>query len=93
MKHLAFLGLLISTLIAPIQARAQQYDPAMNCVRFPDIPNPGAELQYLLSHPGVRVCPGENPNPSGQSGVLEQISRDRVSNTTAQICAMNGLRC
>ena len=93
MKRLACLSLLIPALIAPIQVQAQQYDPAMNCVRFPDIPNPGAELQYLLSHPGVRVCPETNPNPAGQTAVLDQISRDRANNTTMQICAMNGLRC
>ena len=93
MKRLAFLGLLIPALITPMQVQAQQYDPAMDCVRFPEIPNPGAELQYLLSHPGTRVCPGPNPDPAGQTSVLEQISRDRVDNTTMQICAMNGLRC
>jgi hypothetical protein len=93
MKRLAFLSLLIPALIAPIQVQAQQYDPAGNCVRFPQIPNPEAELQYLLSHPGIRVCPGQNPNPAGQTGVLEQISRDRANNTRSQICAMNGQRC
>jgi hypothetical protein len=93
MKRLALLSLLIPTLIAPIQVQAQQFDPSMNCVRFPQTPNPGAELQYLLSHPGARVCPGANPNPGGQTAVLDQISRDRANNTTLQICAMNGLRC
>ncbi len=93
MKQLAFLGLLIPALIAPIPGLAQQYDPAMNCVRFPQVPNPDAELRYMLSHPGVRVCPGSNPDQAGQARVLDQISRDRVSNTTTQICAMNGRRC
>ena len=93
MKRLAFLGLLIPTLIAPIQVQAQQYDPARNCVKFPQQPNPEAETQYLLSHPNTRVCPGPNPNLAGQRDVLEQISRDRVNNTTSQICAMNGRRC
>ena len=89
MKHLAFLSLLIPAVIAPIQVQAQQYDPAGNCVRFPQIPNPEAERRYMLSHPNIRVCPGPNPNPAGQTGVLEQISRDRVINTTNQICAMS----
>jgi hypothetical protein len=93
MKRLAFLSFTIATLIAPIQVQAQQYDPARNCVRFPQIPNPDAELQYLLSHPNIRVCPGPNPNPEGQRGVLGQISTDRVNNTRTQICAMNGQRC
>jgi hypothetical protein len=88
MKRLAFLSLLIPTLIAPIQAQAQT-----GCVRFPQPPNPEAELRYLLSHPGTRVCPGPNPNPAGQRRVLEQISNDRVNNTRTQICAMNGQRC
>jgi hypothetical protein len=93
MKRLAFVSLLIATLIAPMHAQAQQYDPARDCVSFPQRPNPGAELQYLLSHPGARVCPGPNPNSAGQTGALDQISRDRVNNTRTQICAMNGRRC
>jgi hypothetical protein len=93
MRRLAFLGLTIATLIAPIQLQAQQYDPAGNCVRFPQHPNPEAETRYLLSHPTIRVCPGQNPDPAGQRAVLQQISRDRVYNTRTQICAMNGQRC
>jgi hypothetical protein len=93
MKRLAFLSFTIATLIAPIQVQAQQYDPASNCVRFPQIPNPEAELQYLLSHPHTRVCPAQNPDLSGQRRVLDQISTDRVNNTRTQICAMNGQRC
>ena len=49
MKRLAFLSFTIATLIAPIQVQAQQYDPAGNCVRFPQNPNPEAELQYWRS--------------------------------------------
>jgi hypothetical protein len=93
MKRLAFLSFTIAALMAPIQVQAQQYDPAMNCVRFPQPPRPEAELPYLLSHPGTRVCPGPNPDPAGQNGVLGQISNDRVNNTRTQICAMNGQRC
>ncbi len=93
MKRLAFASLLIPTLIAPLQSHAQQYDPARNCVVFPQQPNPEAETRYLLSHPNVRVCPGANPNPAGQNDVLDTISRNRVTNTTNQICAMNGGRC
>jgi hypothetical protein len=84
MKRLAFLSFAIATLIAPIQVQAQT-----RCVRFPQPPNPEAELRYLLSHPGAVVCPGPNPNLAGQRGVLEQISRDRVNNTRTQICAMS----
>jgi hypothetical protein len=93
MKRLAFLSFVIAASIAPIQVQAQQYDPARNCVRFPQPPNPNAELQYMLAHPSIPVCPGPNPNLSGQREVLDQISRDRVNNTRTQICAMNGQRC
>src|SRR5215475_14882733 len=88
MKRLAFLSLAIATLIAPMQAQAQT-----DCVRFPQPPNPDAELRFLLSHPGARVCPAPNPNLDGQRAVLDQISRDRVTNATTQMCAINGVRC
>ena len=71
---------------APFQVEAQT-----GCVRFPDPPNPDAELRYLLSHPGARVCPGPT-SQAGQARVLDQISTDRVNNTARQICAMSG-RC
>ena len=87
MKRRAFLSFTIATLIAPIQVQAQT-----GCVRFPNPPNPEAEVRYVLSHPGVRVCPGPNPIRAGQAAVLEQISRDRVINTHNQICATSG-RC
>jgi hypothetical protein len=51
MKHLAFLGFVIATLMVPIQVQARQ------CVTFQGPPNPEAELRYILSHPGVVVCP------------------------------------
>ena len=57
MKRLAFLSFTIATLIAPIQVQAQT-----GCVRFPQPPNPEAELRYLLSHPGAVVCPSGRPN-------------------------------
>ena len=58
MKRLAFLGFAIATLMAPIQAQAQQ------CVRFRGPPNPEAELRYILSHPGVVVCPSPGATPN-----------------------------
>jgi hypothetical protein len=60
MKRLAFLGFTIATLIASIQAQAQQ------CVTFPQPPNAEAELRYLLSHPGVRVCPATQNDPQAE---------------------------
>ena len=93
MKRLAFLSFAIATLIAPIQVQAQQYDPVRKCVRFPETPNPEAEIRWLNSHPPTPVCPAQNPNLSGQADVLNQISTDRVNNLRTQICAMNGGRC
>jgi hypothetical protein len=58
MKRLAFLSFTIATLIAPIQVQAQT-----GCVSFPQPPNPEAEVRYLMSHPGTRVCPGPTHDP------------------------------
>jgi hypothetical protein len=93
MKHLAFLSLTIATLIAPIQLQAQQYDPANQCVRFPQRPNPEAEIRYLTSHPGVRVCPGQNPDPEGQRRALEQGATDVGAANARLRCSMSGRIC
>lgn len=90
MKHLAFLSLTIATLIAPIQVQAQQYDRARNCVRFPQIPNPEAETRYLISHPGVRVCPGANPDPVGQAETVGRGMNKGYDNTMSIIRAQRG---
>jgi hypothetical protein len=66
MKRLAFLSFTIATLIAPIQVQAQT-----GCVTFPQKPNPEAEVRFLISHPGARVCPGVTQNPE------EEIQRQR----------------
>ena len=81
MKRLAFLSFTIATLIAPIQVQAQQ-DPVTNCVTFPQKPNPEAELRYLLSHPGARVCASPNPNLAGQMRTLQNISTQRANDMT-----------
>jgi hypothetical protein len=91
MKRLAFLGFAIATLIAPIQVQAQQYDPAGNCVRFPQQPNPDAELRYLLAHPNAHVCPS-NPDLQGQADTLRAGSTQRTIDTIGQIQAMRGYR-
>ena len=93
MKRLAFLSFAIATLIAPIQVQAQQYDPVTNCVRFPQIPNPEAELQYLLSHPNTRVCPGPRPDPEGQRRAVEQGAMDIAIANARLRCSMSGLVC
>jgi hypothetical protein len=87
MKHLAFLSFTIATLIAPIQVQAQT-----NCVRFPQKPNPEAELRYLLSHPGARVCASPNPNLAGQTRTLQNISTQRANDTIRLMNAMSGRR-
>jgi hypothetical protein len=92
MKRLAFLGFTIAALIAPIQVQAQQYDPAMNCVRFPQQPNPEAETRYLLSHPNIRVCPS-NPDPEGQRRALEAGAMGRAIANARLRCSMSGRVC
>ena len=87
MKRLAFLSFTIATLIAPIQVQAQT-----NCVRFPQKPNPEAELRYLLSHPGARVCASPNPNLAGQTRTLQNTSTQRANDTIRLMNAMSGRR-
>ena len=65
MKRLAFLSFTIATLIAPIQVQAQT-----GCVTFPQNSNPEAEVRFLLSHPGARVCPGATHNPDNIRDLL-----------------------
>jgi hypothetical protein len=91
MKQLAFLGITIATLVAPIQVQAQQYDPAANCVRFQqNAPNPEAEVRYLLSHPNVRVCPSGSSDPVGQAATVQHGMTQGAINTMGQIRAMRG---
>ena len=90
MKRFAFLSFTIATLIAPIQVQAQQYDPASNCVRFPQRPNPETETRYMLSHPGYRVCPGPNPNLTGQAETVQHGMIQGYDNTMSIIRAQRG---
>jgi|EndMetStandDraft_5_1072996.scaffolds.fasta_scaffold424239_1 hypothetical protein len=71
MKRLAFVSFTIATLIAPTQVQAET-----PCVRFPQPPNPEAELRYLLFHPGAVVCASPNPDRAGQGSVLQQGTTD-----------------
>jgi hypothetical protein len=87
MKRLAFLSFTIATLIAPMQVQAQT-----NCVRFPQKSNPEAELRYLLSHPGARVCASPNANLAGQTRTLQNISTQRANDTIRLMNAMSGRR-
>jgi hypothetical protein len=78
MKRLAFLGFAIATLMTPIQVQAQQ------CVTFRQPPNAEAELRYLLSHPGVRVCPSPNYAPSAtrnDRAIIELQRRYQIGQT------------
>jgi hypothetical protein len=88
MKHLAFLSFTIATLIAPIQVQAQT-----RCVTFPQKPNPEAELRYLLSHPGTRVCPSRHPDLAGQAITLQRGATDRANATRTLMCSMSGRVC
>jgi hypothetical protein len=84
MKRLAFLSFPIATLIAPIQVQAQQYDPVMNCVRFPEIPNPEAEIRYMESQPNTCVCPGPN-DPAAEIRAIEKGLNDGAHITIDRI--------
>jgi len=88
MKRLAFLSFTIATLFAPIQVQAQT-----GCVRFPQPPNPNAELRYLLSHPGAVVCPGPRPDPAGTAGILRQGAIDSAAANARLRCSMSGRIC
>jgi hypothetical protein len=88
MRRLAFLGVTIATLIAPIQVQAQT-----GCVRFPQPPNPNAELRYLLSHPGAVVCPGPRPNPAGQTDTVRRGMVDQAAANARLRCSMSGRIC
>ena len=90
MKRLAFLSFTIATLIAPIQVQAQQYDPARNCVRFPQQPDPEAEIRYLNSHPNTRVCPSQNPDLAGQAETVRRGMNQGFDNTMSIIRAQRG---
>jgi len=90
MKHLAFLGFAVAALMTPIQVQAQQYDPARNCVRFPQNPNPEAEIRYLTSHPNIRVCPSSRPDLAGQAGTVERGLRQGATDTMSIMRAGRG---
>jgi hypothetical protein len=88
MKRLSFLSFAIGTLLAPITVQAQT-----GCVRFPNPPNAEAELRYLLSHPGTRVCPGPNPNLQGQANTVQQGATNIWAAKQRLICSMSGRVC
>jgi hypothetical protein len=88
MKRLAFLSFTIATLVAPIQVQAQT-----GCVRFPQPPNPEAELRYLLSHPGAVVCPSPRPDPAATTRILQQGMTDSAIANQRLRCSMSGRVC
>jgi hypothetical protein len=83
MKRLAFLSFTIATLIAPTQVQA-------GCVRFPQPPNPNAELRYLLSHPGAVVCPGPRPDPAARTRTLQRGAAGLAAANARLRCSMSG---
>lgn len=88
MKRLAVLGFTIATLFAPIQVQAQT-----TCVTFPPNSNPEAEVRYLISHPGARVCPGPNTNPGGLTTTLGNGMTRSANDTLRLMCSMSGRVC
>jgi hypothetical protein len=88
MKRLAVLSFAVATLIAPIEVQAQT-----GCVRFPGTPNPEAELRFLLSHPGARVCPGPRSDPAAQAETLRRGAIERANANARLRCSMSGRVC
>jgi len=66
--------------------------PDTNCVTFPPNFSPDAEVQYLTSHPGARVCPGPNPDLAGQARTLQDGANQRAKDTINLMDAMSGGR-
>jgi hypothetical protein len=88
MKRLAFLSFTIAALIGPIQVQGQT-----RCVMFPQNPNPEAELQFLLSHPDIPVCPSPHPDLAGQARALQEGATQRAIDTQRLMCSMSGRVC
>ena len=88
MKRLAVLGFTIATLFAPIQVQAQT-----GCVTFPQPSNPEAEVRYLMSHPGARVCPGPNHDVGPVRTSPDYGATDRWIATQRLMCSMSGRVC
>ena len=77
-----------AALIGSIQVQAQ-----MPCVTFPQPPNPEAELQFLLSHPGAVVCPSPRPDLAGQAWTLQQGAMQSAIDHQRLMCSMSGRVC
>jgi hypothetical protein len=100
MKRLAFLSFAIATLLAPITVQAQSV-----CITFLAPHSLEAEVRYLISHPGVRICPtargGMFPGAyllsppdwdAGLSARFGQELTDTTIRTIGLMKAMNGGR-
>ena len=73
-------GMCVTTL-ALSAGHAQTTGQARQCVTFPPNVPPEAELRYLLSHPGVSVCPSSNPDAAGQARSLQRSLNQGTLNT------------
>ena len=73
-------GMCVTTL-ASSAAHAQTTGQAQQCVTFPPNVAPEAELRYLLSHPGVSVCPSSKSNAAGQASTLQRSLTQGTLNT------------
>jgi hypothetical protein len=69
------------TTLASSAAHAQTTGQAQQCITFPPNVTPEAELRYLLSHPGVSVCPSSKPNAAGQARTLQRSLTQDTLNT------------
>lgn len=69
------------TTLASSAAHAQTTGQAQQCVTFPPNVAPEAELRYLLSHPGVSVCPSSKSNAAGQASTLQRSLTQGTLNT------------
>ena len=69
------------TTLALSAGHAQTTGQARQCVTFPPNVPPEAELRYLLSHPGVSVCPPSNPDAAGQARSLQRSLTQGTLNT------------
>jgi hypothetical protein len=75
----AILATSSETLLAELTKALQQ------CVT-PDL----RSTRYLTSHPGVRVCPGPNPDPVGQAETVRRGLNQGYDNTMSIIRAQRG---
>jgi hypothetical protein len=63
------------SMLALSAAHAQTTGQAKQCVTFPPNFPPEAELRYLLSHPGVSVCPPSATSNDAEAAAARELQR------------------